>query len=116
MWPNQLPSETLTKYCHRKSLGNGRERERERERGGREGGREQEEQGKVKILVYYSNSLEESGQTALGPAVLVSVVIASQVPGSKVLHISHDCHMTSLLSGHYMYGWAGQHWSRRTRR
>ena len=29
-------------------------------------------------------SLEESGQTALGPAVLVSLVIASQKPGSKV--------------------------------
>jgi hypothetical protein len=29
-------------------------------------------------------SMEESGQTALGPAALVSVVIASQKPGSKV--------------------------------
>ena len=29
--------------------------------------------------------MEESGQTALGPAVLVSVVIASQKPGSKVV-------------------------------
>ena len=29
-------------------------------------------------------SLEESGQTALGPALLVSVVMASKVPGSKV--------------------------------
>ena len=32
--------------------------------------------------MYYS--LEESGQTALGPAALASVVIASQKPGSRV--------------------------------
>lgn len=30
-------------------------------------------------------SLEEGGQTALGPALLVSTVIACQVPGSKVI-------------------------------
>ena len=30
-------------------------------------------------------SLEESGQTALGPALLVSIVIGSQCPGSKVI-------------------------------
>ena len=36
---------------------------------------------------HLSYSLEESGQTALGPAVLVSIVIASQKPGSKVSYI-----------------------------
>ena len=29
-------------------------------------------------------SLEEKGQTALGPALLLSVLLASRVPGSKV--------------------------------
>ena len=36
---------------------------------------------------HLSYSLEESGQTALGPAALVSIVIASQKPGSKVIYI-----------------------------
>ena len=31
-------------------------------------------------------SLEENGQTALGPALLLSVLLASRVPGSKVHH------------------------------
>ena len=31
-------------------------------------------------------SLEEKGQTALGPALLLSVLLAGQVPGSKVHH------------------------------
>lgn len=38
----------------------------------------------LKITLNCSYSLEESGQTALGPAALVSVVIASQKPGSRV--------------------------------
>ena len=36
------------------------------------------------MIVCFSVSLEESGQTALGPAVVVSVIMASKVPGSKV--------------------------------
>ena len=35
------------------------------------------------LLLFFS--LEESGQTALGPALLVSIVVASQCPGSKVI-------------------------------
>ena len=30
--------------------------------------------------------LEEGGQTALGPALLLSVLLAGHVPGSKVAH------------------------------
>ena len=33
----------------------------------------------------FNCSLEEGGQTALGPALLVSVAMACQVPGSKVI-------------------------------
>ena len=32
-------------------------------------------------------SLEENGQTALGPALLLSVFLAARVPGSRVSHI-----------------------------
>lgn len=35
------------------------------------------------MLLYHS--LEEGGQTALGPALLLSVTIAKAVPGSKVI-------------------------------
>jgi len=31
------------------------------------------------------DSLEEGGQTALGPAMLVAIMMASKVPGSKVV-------------------------------
>lgn len=37
------------------------------------------------------HSLEEGGQTALGPALLVSISIASRVPGSKVRVASNVC-------------------------
>ncbi len=29
-------------------------------------------------------SLEESGQTAMGPAMLISILLAGRIPGSKV--------------------------------
>ena len=35
--------------------------------------------------VFYVFSLEEMGQTALGPALLVSIVLASKTPGSNVV-------------------------------
>lgn len=42
----------------------------------------------ITCIQYYDtllfDSLEEGGQTALGPALLVSISIASRVPGSKV--------------------------------
>ena len=34
--------------------------------------------------LYYNTSLEEEGQTALGPALLLSVLLAGKAPGSKV--------------------------------
>ena len=34
-----------------------------------------------------SYSLEENGQTALGPALLLSVFLAAKVPGSRVSNI-----------------------------
>ena len=36
-------------------------------------------------LLLYHCSLEEGGQTALGPALLISISMACQVPGSKVI-------------------------------
>lgn len=38
-----------------------------------------------KTLIKKIEALEESGQTALGPALLISVAIASQIPGSRVV-------------------------------
>ena len=38
---------------------------------------------------YPTCSLEEGGQTALGPALLVSISIAARVPGSKVYTVFH---------------------------
>ena len=37
------------------------------------------------ISLLFCSSLEERGATALGPALLLSVAIAGQVPGSKVI-------------------------------
>ena len=34
--------------------------------------------------------LQENGQTALGPALLVSIVLAGKIPGSKVRIISNN--------------------------
>ena len=50
--------------------------------------------------MYYS--LEESGQTALGPAALASVVIASQKPGSRVRERFHLI-ISVLSSGGTVY-------------
>ena len=36
------------------------------------------------FVIYQCFSLEEEGQTALGPAALLSVLLAGRVPGSKV--------------------------------
>ena len=40
--------------------------------------------GKGYYINGYLRRLEEGGQTALGPALLVSISLASRVPGSKV--------------------------------
>ena len=50
-----------------------------------------------------SHSLEEGGQTALGPALLVSIAIASRVHGSKVLLVQRATHI--MLA--YVYTCAG---------
>ena len=54
-------------------------------------------------------SLEESGQTALGPAVIISVMIASKVPGSKVMQSPSIKHLNNytLLTGIGVYRWSG---------
>lgn len=41
------------------------------------------------VFVSYACSLEEGGQTALGPALLMSVIQAGKTPGSKVRHASY---------------------------
>ena len=39
------------------------------------------------VYTLYSCSLEESGSTALGPALVVSIAMAAKVPGSRVSEI-----------------------------
>ena len=39
------------------------------------------------VSLHYLCSLEENGQTALGPALLLSVFLAAKVPGSRVSSI-----------------------------
>ena len=38
----------------------------------------------IELKIHNDFSLEEKGQTALGPALLLSVLLAGKVPGSKV--------------------------------
>ena len=38
----------------------------------------------ILYVLIYSYSLEESGSTALGPALVVSIAMAAKVPGSRV--------------------------------
>ena len=50
--------------------------------------------------------LEETGQTALGPALLVSISMASRVPGSKVRLVkrSEKLYHGSVVSlGHHLH-------------
>ena len=76
------------------------------------GGGRGEEEGVAKsvILMYLSVCrLEESGQTALGPALLVSIALASRVPGSKVrVHEQRRCLLLcSPCAGDHMHRWSG---------
>ena len=49
----------------------------------------------VMVIIY--SSLKEGGQTALGPALLVSVLIASRIPGSKVNYSAYFYSIPILL-------------------
>ena len=49
----------------------------------------------VMVIIY--SSLKEGGQTALGPALLVSVLIASRIPGSKVNYSAYLYSIPILL-------------------
>ena len=39
----------------------------------------------ISLDLFVVDSLEEGGQTALGPAMLIAVTLACKVPGSKVI-------------------------------
>jgi len=53
--------------------------------------------------------LEEDGQTTLGPALLLSVQLASQAPGSKVA-ILQDYVINTVCV--WVGGWVGGRWGR----
>ena len=69
---------------------------------------------KAWIVWLYLLSLEEKGQTALGPALLLSILLAGQVPGSKVCReyivSMQTIYITRnfwLKTGHYQHWWTG---------